>query len=107
MDTDVTIQTAEFDGRGRRITKVTTNSGDSDKTVVYLWDGEEFGGVRGTQYLSLGSSGDAMGVRGTQYLSLGCSGDIILISCRGKLVRPEIRIMSPVLGVSRSARAPG
>ncbi len=38
-DTDVVIQTAEFDGLGRRIKKVVTNSGDLDGTVIYLYDG--------------------------------------------------------------------
>ena len=33
----VTFETAEFDGRGRRMKKVVTNSGDSDGTVVYLF----------------------------------------------------------------------
>ena len=37
--TDVTLQTAEFDGKGRRIKNVVTNSGDFDRTEVYLWDG--------------------------------------------------------------------
>jgi RHS repeat-associated protein len=38
-DSDITIQTAEFDGRNRRIKKVVTNSGDYDETVIYLYDG--------------------------------------------------------------------
>ena len=37
----VTFQTAEFDGTGRRMKKVVTNSGDSDGTVVYLYDGQK------------------------------------------------------------------
>ncbi len=36
---DEVIQTAEFDGTGRRMKKVVTNSGDLDRTVVYLYDG--------------------------------------------------------------------
>ncbi|MHC5112196.1 MAG: RHS repeat-associated core domain-containing protein [Planctomycetota bacterium] len=38
-DTDVVIQAAEYDGKGRRMTKVVTNSGDLDTTMVYLYDG--------------------------------------------------------------------
>ena len=38
-DTDVVIQPAEYDGTGRRMKKVLTNSGDFDATVVYLYDG--------------------------------------------------------------------
>ncbi len=38
-DSDVTIQTAEYDGIGRRMKKVVTNSGDLDGTVVYFYDG--------------------------------------------------------------------
>ena len=36
-DTDVTIQTAEYDGKGRRMKKRVKKSGDLDKTVVYLY----------------------------------------------------------------------
>ena len=38
-DTDITIQTTEFDGQGRRIKKTVTNAGEYDETVVYLYDG--------------------------------------------------------------------
>ena len=38
-DTDVTLQTAEYDGKGRRMKKVVTKSGPLDSTVVYLYDG--------------------------------------------------------------------
>ena len=34
----VTIQTAEFDSKGRRIPNVVTNSGHVDATKVYLYD---------------------------------------------------------------------
>ena len=35
----VTVQTAVYDGTGRRLKKVVTNSGDHDGTVLYLYDG--------------------------------------------------------------------
>ncbi|MBD3235189.1 MAG: hypothetical protein GF330_00605, partial [Candidatus Eisenbacteria bacterium] len=38
-DTDVTVQESEFDGLGRRIRKVVTNSGDFDGTVKYYYSG--------------------------------------------------------------------
>jgi len=41
QDSDVTFQTANFDGLGRRMKKVVTNSGDQDATVVYLYDGQK------------------------------------------------------------------
>jgi RHS repeat-associated protein len=37
---NVTLQTAKFDGLGRRIKKVVTSSGDFDKTEVYFYDGQ-------------------------------------------------------------------
>jgi len=37
-DADITIQTAEFDGLGRRMKKVATTSGDLDGTTVYIYD---------------------------------------------------------------------
>ncbi|MBU0719702.1 MAG: hypothetical protein KJ749_15770 [Planctomycetes bacterium] len=40
-DTSVTIQTAEFDGLGRRVKEVATNSGENNKTEVYLYDGQK------------------------------------------------------------------
>ena len=40
-DADITIQTAEFDGLGRRMKKVVTNSGDYNKTEVYLYNGHK------------------------------------------------------------------
>ena len=40
-DTDVTIQTAEFDATGRRMKKVVTNAGDHDLTAVYFHDGHK------------------------------------------------------------------
>jgi len=40
-DTDVVIQSAEFDGLGRRVQKVVTNSGDLDGTIVYLYNGHQ------------------------------------------------------------------
>ncbi|MCB9850297.1 MAG: hypothetical protein H6817_06290 [Phycisphaerales bacterium] len=40
-DSDVVIQEAEFDGLGRRIRKVVTNSGDLDGTTVYLYNGSQ------------------------------------------------------------------
>ncbi len=38
-DSDVTIQTAEFDATGRRINKNVTNSGDLDAKTRYYYDG--------------------------------------------------------------------
>jgi len=40
-DTDVVIQSAEFDGLGRRITKTVTNSGELDGTIVYFYNGHQ------------------------------------------------------------------
>ena len=40
-DTDKVFQTAEFNAKGRRIKKVVTNSGQHDKTEVYLYDGQK------------------------------------------------------------------
>ena len=40
-DTDKVFQTAEFNAKGRRIKKVVTNSGQYDKTEVYLYDGQK------------------------------------------------------------------
>jgi RHS repeat-associated protein len=39
--TTLTIQTAEFDGSGRRIKKVVSNSGSLDATWVYFYDGQK------------------------------------------------------------------
>jgi len=41
VDTDVTLQTSEFDGQGRRIKKVVTNTGQWDGTTVFLFDGQK------------------------------------------------------------------
>ena len=38
-DSDVTIHTASYDGRGRRIKKTATNTGQHDGTVVFYYDG--------------------------------------------------------------------
>ena len=35
-DTNVTIQTAVYDGKGHRLKKVVTNSADHNGTVLYL-----------------------------------------------------------------------
>jgi len=40
-DADVVFQTASFDGLGRRIKKVVTNSGDLDGTTVYYYRGHQ------------------------------------------------------------------
>jgi len=40
-DTDVVIQSAQFDGLGRRIKKTVTNSGDLDGVTVYLYQGHQ------------------------------------------------------------------
>lgn len=37
QDTDIVIQTAEYDGLGRRVSKVVTKSGDLDGTFVYYY----------------------------------------------------------------------
>jgi len=41
QDSGITVQTANFDGLGRRMKKAVTNSGDQDATVVYLYDGQK------------------------------------------------------------------
>jgi RHS repeat-associated protein len=41
VDTDVTYQTANFDGLGRRIRKDVANSGDLDGTTVFYYDGQK------------------------------------------------------------------
>ncbi len=42
LDSGATIlQTAEFDGTGRRMGKVITSSGDYDGTVVYFYGGQK------------------------------------------------------------------
>lgn len=60
-----TLQTAKFDGMGRRLEKNVTNSGDSDAETLYYYDGQKIiearlGGdpthmyeqfVHGTQYI--------------------------------------------------------
>lgn len=62
-DTDVTIQTAEFDGTGRRMKKVVSNAGDLDSTTVYLYDGWKICETRN-------GSGDVVQqfIHGTQYI---------------------------------------
>jgi len=40
-DADVVFQTASFDGLGRRIKKIVTNSGDLDGTTVYYYRGQQ------------------------------------------------------------------
>jgi hypothetical protein len=40
VDADVTYQTANFDGLGRRIKKVVASSGDLDGTTVFYYDGQ-------------------------------------------------------------------
>jgi RHS repeat-associated protein len=45
-ESNVTLQEAEFDGLGRRIKKVVTNSGEYDGTEVYLYDGHRIIEVR-------------------------------------------------------------
>ncbi|MBE7455094.1 MAG: hypothetical protein HS102_00455 [Planctomycetia bacterium] len=39
QDTDIVIQTAEYDGTGRRVQKVVTKSGELDGTFTYFYDG--------------------------------------------------------------------
>jgi len=60
---DVTIQTAEFDGQGRRIKKVVTNSYEHDGTFVYFYDGHKIIEVRN-------GSGSVVQqfIHGTQYI---------------------------------------
>jgi hypothetical protein len=41
QDTDLTIQTAAYDGLGRRIKKVISNSGDLDGTTVCSYNEHE------------------------------------------------------------------
>ncbi|MCK4659616.1 MAG: hypothetical protein KAV82_08870 [Phycisphaerae bacterium] len=40
-DTGITIQTARYDGLGRRVRKIVTNSGQHDGTVVYYYRGHQ------------------------------------------------------------------
>ncbi|MCP4589426.1 MAG: hypothetical protein GY842_01650 [bacterium] len=40
-DTDITLQTAKYDGLGRRVEKVVTNSGDHDGTWRYYYHGHQ------------------------------------------------------------------
>ncbi|MGB2985535.1 MAG: hypothetical protein WBE26_06590, partial [Phycisphaerae bacterium] len=63
QDTDVTIQTAEFDGIGRRLKKVTSNSGDYGGAVVYLYDSQKIIETRN-------GSGNLyqQAIHGTQYI---------------------------------------
>ena len=44
QDTDIVIQTAEYDGLGRRVQKVVTESGDLDGTFVYYYADTQPGG---------------------------------------------------------------
>ena len=69
-DADVTIQTAEFDARGRRIKKVVTNSGDLDATVVYLYDGVAAGASASRIIETRDGSGNLYQqfIHGTQYI---------------------------------------
>ncbi len=62
-DSDVTIQTAEFDATGRRIKKVVTKSGGFDDTVVYFYDGQKICETRN-------GSGNMVQqfIHGTQYI---------------------------------------
>jgi RHS repeat-associated protein len=60
---NVTLQTAKFDGLGRRIKKVVTSSGDFDKTEVYFYDGQ--------QIVQINNGSGAMVqqfIHGTQYI---------------------------------------
>jgi len=41
QDTDITLQTAKYDGLGRRLEKVVTNSGDHDATWRYYYKGHQ------------------------------------------------------------------
>jgi RHS repeat-associated protein len=41
VDADVTYQTSNFDGLGRRIKKVVASSGDLDGTTVFYYDGQK------------------------------------------------------------------
>jgi len=63
LDSDITIQTAEFDASGQRMKKVVTNSGDFDRTVVFLYNGPKIIETRN------GSSAVRQQfVHGTQYI---------------------------------------
>jgi RHS repeat-associated protein len=63
VDADVTIQTAEFDGVGRRIKKTVAGSGDLDGTTVYFYEGQKICETRD-------GSGNmvAQFIHGTQYI---------------------------------------
>jgi hypothetical protein len=63
VEADVTIQTAEFDGLGRRIKKTVASSGDLDGTTVYFYEGQKICETRD-------GSGNmvAQFIHGTQYI---------------------------------------
>jgi RHS repeat-associated protein len=63
VDADVTIQTAEFDGKGRRMKKTISNSGDLAGTTVYFYVGQKICESRD-------GSGNmvAQFIHGTQYI---------------------------------------
>jgi len=62
-DTSTTIQTATFDGLGRRIKKTVTNAGDLDGTFVYYYNSQRIIEVRD-------GSGNVLqqAYHGTQYI---------------------------------------
>lgn len=40
-DSDIVLQTSEYDALGRRISKQIDNSGDLDRDLVYYYDGQK------------------------------------------------------------------
>ncbi|MCO6439103.1 MAG: hypothetical protein J5J06_18575, partial [Phycisphaerae bacterium] len=61
---DVTIQTAHYDGTGRRIKKVVSNRGDLDATELYYYDGWKVIEIR----QGSGTEMDRQYIHGTQYI---------------------------------------
>jgi RHS repeat-associated protein len=74
VDADVTIQTAEFDAKGRRIKKTISNSGDLDGTTVYFYEGQKICETRD-------GSGNmvAQFIHGTQYID-----ELVMMRSAGK-----------------------
>jgi hypothetical protein len=70
----VTIQTAEFDGKGRRMKKTISNSGDLAGTTVYFYEGQKICETRD-------GSGNmvAQFIHGTQYID-----ELVMMRSAGK-----------------------
>ncbi len=62
-DDNVTVQTSFYDGFGRRIKKVVTNSGDLDATTLFYYDGDKLIETRNGSEIMV-----AQFIHGTQYV---------------------------------------